>query len=398
MKRISFFIERIPTYVLWLFSFLFIRKKNRWCFGSQSGFSASNTKYLYYQILKEHPEISAAWISPKKDTTYETLKAKGLPVFYKWSLEGLWFCLTAKVYFYTHGPGDVNFCTSGGSYKVNLWHGVGTKNIEYLAQLSWVNLKNPIHRIIFPFYCTYHDILIATSDPIKKWLSDCFRIPLDSKQFVMTNLPRCETSRMEKDELQRLIHIGDENLLPFIDVAKKYNRVFFYMPTYRQDAQNNVLESSKINFGQLNDLLAKKNDFLFIKLHPRDLKKITKNYEYSNIKIVKDLIDIYLLFPYINVLITDYSSVYAEYILYKDNVIIFDFDRDDFLKKEQGLYFDFDEFTSAIFAHNYEMLYGLIKDKETYPVPNKTDMMNKYWNRINETPDLVKEIKSRISL
>lgn len=162
----------------------FYRKRNRWCFGSQSSFSASNTKYLYYKIIKEYPEIDAAWIAPKKDFTYDILKTKGLPVFYKWSLQGLWFCLTAKVYCYTHGAGDVNFCTCGGTYKVNLWHGVGTKNIEYLAQLSWVNLKNPIHRIIFPFYCTFHNILIATSDSTRKWLSDCFRIPLDSKSSL----------------------------------------------------------------------------------------------------------------------------------------------------------------------------------------------------------------------
>lgn len=398
MKSLSFFVERIPSYLLWLFSFVFPRKKNRWCFGSQSGFSASNTKYLYYKILKENPEIQAAWICSSKDATYHALKAKRLPVFYKWSLDGLWFCLTSKVYCYTHGVGDVNFCTSGGAYKVNLWHGVGTKNIEYLAQLSWVNLKNPIHRIIFPFYCTYHDILIATSDSIKKWLSDCFRIPMDSKQFVFANLPRCETSHMSQSEIQCLTEIADQNLLPYIRKSKQYNRIFFYMPTYRQDANNNVLESSGIDFRQLNELLVKRNDYMLIKLHPRDLKKIDKDYNYSNIEIVKDLIDIYLLFPYVDVLITDYSSVYAEFILYKDNVIIFDFDRNNYLENEQGLYFDFEEFTSAIFAHNFKELYLLIKDKDSYPIPNRKDMMEKYWNRIDVTQNLVSEIKRRISL
>lgn len=398
MKKFSFFIERIPTYILWLLSFLFVRKRNKWCFGSQSGFAASNTKYLYYKILKNYPDINAVWICSEKDNTFYTLRAKGLPVLYKWSLSGLWFCLTAKVYCYTHGPGDVNFCTSGGSYKVNLWHGVGVKKCEYLAQLSWVNLKNPIHRILFPFYCNFHDILTVPSDSMKKLFSECFRIPIDSKRLVLTNLPRCETSLMPIQEVDRLIHIADENLLPYIQVAQSHNRVFFYMPTYRQDALNNVLESSHIDFKQLNELLAVKNDFLFIKLHPRDLKKITKSYDYSNIKIVKDLIDIYMLFPYIDVLITDYSSVYAEYILYKDNVIIFDFDRAQYLAKEQGLYYDIEEFTSAIFAHNYEELYELIKDKEFYPVPDKADMMEKYWNRIQETPDLVSEIKSRIGM
>lgn len=398
MKNLTFFLIRLPSYFLWLVSFFFLRSKTKWCFGSQSGFSGSNSKYLYYEIVMKHPEIKAAWICKTKDATFNTLREKGFPVYYKWSLEGLWFCLTSKVYCYTHGVGDVNFATSGGTYKLNLWHGVGIKKSEYLAQLSWVNFSNPIHRIIFPFYCTHHDMLIVTSESMRKLFSDCFRIPYDSDRLVYTYTPRLMTHRLNGQDLNKMIDIADSNLHQYIKEIKMHNRTFFYMPTYRQDEKNNVLESSCIDFPKLNDILKSRNDFMLIKLHPRDLAKINKSYNYSNILIIKDLIDIYLLFPYIDVVITDYSSVYADFLLYKGEAIIFDFDIDNYMKKEQGLYYDFHEYTSAIFAHNAEELLELIQNRDHYPVPEKERMIKLYWGRVNDTPDLVAEIGSRISL
>ena len=393
-KNLSFFIQRGPGYILWLLSFFFLRSKKKWCFGSQTGFGGSNSAYLMFDFISKHPEIKVAWIT-EDINSYETLNTNGIPVYKKWSLKGLWFCLTSKVYVYSHGVGDVNFATSGGTFKVNLWHGISYKNIEYLAQLKWVNKRNPIHRIVYPFYCVNHNLILSSSDYISKWLIDCFR----TKESVMLyNFPpRCQTRNWSREQIIDYLSKFNPQLHPLIKISEKHRRTFLYMPTYRENTPCSVLEASHFDLFRMNDILVGNDDVMFVKFHPRDMEKLKEIPVLSNIIVIKDSIDPYLFFPYVSVLITDYSSVYPEFLLYNNQIIIFDFDKEKYELEENGCYYNIDDFVSAIHAHTFEDLVHIVEKKENFTIPQFDIMYKKFWGKCNGNIEIADQILSRIS-
>ena len=84
-------IVKLFFLILYLFSFLFKRKKNLWLFGSETGFDG-NPKYLYLYILEKHPEICVIWISKRKEECLK-LQKLGLKSYYSYSLKGLYLSL-----------------------------------------------------------------------------------------------------------------------------------------------------------------------------------------------------------------------------------------------------------------------------------------------------------------
>ena len=55
----------------------------------------------------------------------------GYESYYYHSVKGIWLALRAKVYFFDNYSKDINFWQSGGAVKINLWHGIGNKRINY---------------------------------------------------------------------------------------------------------------------------------------------------------------------------------------------------------------------------------------------------------------------------
>ena len=392
-KNLSFFIKRGPGYLLWLLSFLFVRSKKKWCFGSQTGYLGSNPFYLMLDVMHQHPDIKVAWIC-EDSKTFDILSQNNIPVYKKWSVRGLLYCLTAKVYVYSHGVGDVNFSTSGNTFKVNLWHGISYKKIEYMAQLKWVDKKNPIHRIVYPFFCVNHNLILSSSDYISQWLRDSFRC---SEDVMLYNYPpRCQTRNWDFKQINDFATKVNPSLTPLIELAKRHNKSFFYMPTYRGKSKCSVLEASHFDLEKMNNVLKGNNDIMFVKFHPRDLVKIKEFPVLSNIIVIKDNIDPYLFFPYISVLITDYSSVYPEYMLYNSQIVIFDFDKERYEKEENGCYYSIDDFISAIHAHTFEGLLEMVKSKSDLSIPNRDEMYKKLWGKC-EDKGIFSQIVSRLN-
>lgn len=80
----------------------------------------------------------------------------------------------------------------------------------------------------------------------------------------------------------------------------------------------------------------------YYKLHYVD--KSTLNEKNVNIKQLHD-IDIYELLAITDILITDYSSVYFDFLLTGRPIIFTPFDLDDYIRKERELYFNYHEVT-----------------------------------------------------
>lgn len=133
------------------------------------------------------------------------------------------------------------------------------------------------------------------------------------------------------------------------------------MPTWRSHNKNSFIDSG-INLDKLNTLLIEKNEIFFIKLHPQTINYKTKNY--SNILFLENNIDIYSILPFIDILITDYSSIYYDFMLLKDKkVILYPYDLSDYMNINKDFAFDYDSYMPAIRAYSYLELEEIINNK-----------------------------------
>lgn len=354
-KTIFWYIINIPT---WLLSKIIKPNKNIWIFGAWFGKKyGDNSKYLFEYVNKNYPEIKAIWLT-KDNATLKLLKNKGYRVYKTYSFLGYFFSLFAKYGFVSTGIWDINIFPTANMKIINLWHGIPLKKImmddNITRNISNNNsLYQKLKNFFFPFAIDNYYSTIATSSDINKIYHSAFRGL--TKNVDLIGQPRCDafylpiTKTLFTKKLQKI---------------KETNKLAIYMPTHRREGK---IDFSKFLIDELNTLNNKMKEYnvvLLVKLHFYHQKDIDnlKN-EYSNIIFVKDEDieqDIYSILHLTDFLITDYSSIYFDYLHTNKPIIFFAFDKEDYLKNDRAFYFDYDSVTPGEKAYSWYELYEKI--------------------------------------
>ena len=166
----------------------------------------------------------------------------------------------------------------------------------------------------------------------------------DNQEEMIDVLKVLDTKKEEKDN----------NFINYIEKIRKYNNVFIYMPTWR-DTDEDFITESKIDFNELNNLFKRNNSILILKFHPNTKLQFNKK-EFSNIVLYEKNIDLYSFLPFTNVLITDYSSIYYDYLLLKKEAVLFLFDIERYISDNRAFNYDFEKYTGCHKAYNYKQL------------------------------------------
>lgn len=344
----------LPIY--WL-SFFIQRDKNIWLFGSTFGKRFSdNPRYLYTYILQKHKGIRAIWITHNKDIA-KMLCSKGYESYYCYSIKGIWYSLKGKVYIFDNYSKDINFWTSGGALKVNLWHGVGNKRINYdnkhdyvrHPKNMWERFKNYPRRITDEKPSHY---ILATSPIMSKIFARAFQV--DIKHIIKAGYPRNDILFKECD-IQPFYTDEEKELITYLEKEKNSGKkILGYIPTFRT-SEKRFLDIMDLNI--FNDFLKKNNMVLVCKLHPKSLlKKEFEKIKLSNISNVNAEVDVNSFLEKIDILITDYSSVYSDFMLLNRPVIAFQYDLKEYLRNTRGTYFKFEKYMPELKAETMEEL------------------------------------------
>lgn len=381
-------------YLILLFSYITPRRKNIWCFGSNF---SGNAKYLFIYASINNSQ-RCIWIGEKQDVDY--VKKLGFEAYTNNSFKGLFFLLTSGVYIYNSYVGNVCYYTWGRVKKVNLWHGVGLKNIEYNIKIGPIaeryHAKGLINALRYMNFRVKPDVLLTTSPMMTRHFVDCFQV--NDKVIIEGIYPRCELLVGEKSQAKEfIIKYEGEDCKKLVEQIEKFTYTYIYMPTFRDDGKN-FINDMKLDFDLLNEILRQKNRLLVLKLHPDTKIELKDNY--SNIIVMGNSYDLYPVLPFTDCLITDYSSIYFDYILMRDKkIILFIPDYEDYISKSRDLAFSYDEYTKGIIATNFGELISLFeKDTKDYSMPDLELIRNSFWNPMYSTMDaLVTGIKEKIS-
>ncbi len=383
MKKISYPF----LYLLYFLSFLSVRNKNIWLFGSYKNSFSDNSKYLFLHVSKNYKDIKAIWISGDK-VLVKRLREKGYSSFYKFSLPGIFYCLRAKYYFVSSYISDINFWFSGSTILVNLWHGIILKKIEFditkgtLAERyhnkNWyLRLYN---RIIFPHLFRKPSYLSASSEYTAEIMSKAFRIKKEN--CIVSGMPRTDLLFMEKEEVRKKLSddLTQGEFLPLLEEIENCSKVIIYMPTWR-DNNPEFIRDSGICFTDINDLCARKNFLFLMKFHP-NTKMPDEEFNYSHIRFLKNNFDIYYLLNYTDLLITDYSSIFFDYLLTGKDLLFYPFDLEEYLSSSRKMYFDYNTIMPAKKTTSFDQLKQLLEDDDlTFKNENYEIIRNKFWGK-----------------
>ncbi|MFK7832129.1 MAG: CDP-glycerol glycerophosphotransferase family protein [Winogradskyella sp.] len=270
---------------------------------------ADNSFALFVYVLNQHPKYENIWlVSSLKDE----LKLRALINTYsnstnyklvkKMSITGFYYYFTSKFVFYTHGLFNA-FPLSSKQTVVNLWHGMPLKVIGLLDGKSTF-LKS--------------DYVIATSTLFQNIMSRACGVKTEN--VLVTGQPRNEFLLNPKTTLNTL----------FAHKDAQNRQTVLWMPTYRKSDFGEVREDgdsfnddlmSEQRLDLLNTFLVKAEANCFIKLHPMDINKKDSFKIYSNLVFLdndsfnESNINMYSCFACVDVLLTDYSSIYMDLLI-----------------------------------------------------------------------------------
>ena len=331
LLKLVIYTLHIPLYVI---SYFIPKKKNLWVFGAWFGSKYSdNSKYLFDYVNKNYKMIRGVWLTKNK-SVYNELRKQNREVYYSYSIKGYIYSMLADKVIVSSGYVDVNRFVINRSVVINLWHATNLKKIGCDADRNFsYKCQNPRFSIsylkyfLFPFLKRPYDYVLASSQESSLKMESAFCI--DSSNVIIAGLPRT-------DMLRRM---------------NNTNFTIAYLPTFRDNTNYNYFE----NFNVKNmDEYFKNNQIKFL-YKPHYAEKNKWSFDTQTIeKINND--DIYEILTFVDILITDYSTVFFDYCLTNRPMIFTPFDYEAYTTHDRKLYYDYNEITPGPKCYNWEQV------------------------------------------
>lgn len=399
---ISFFdFLLIPIYYL---IGIFPRDKNLWIFGAWFGQRYSdNSRAFFEYVNKNHPEIKTVWVSRNKDVV-KMLQEKGCNVCFSVSLRFVLYALRAGKVFTSTG-GEFNLFFLHGAEYYALWHGMPLKKIlnddtNFGGESANNKFRKKCSKILFKIF-TWKNFLsqkelstITNSDFFVPFLASAFELP--QERILKTGSPRTDN----------LFNYKKEKLIEEIRAKFPNEKIILYMPTFRTaewtgDVFNPFDEKYGFDLNEFLEILKRHKSVLVYKPHFSDarfMQTVRQKTPETLSRFItvgdSDYDELYNFVGQVDILMTDYSSIYFDFIATKKPVILLPFDYEFYIKYARGHYFDYWKNMEGVKANNWREFYKILEEKSYAPVSEVTckkfaeyvdgNACEKLWNTIGK--------------
>jgi CDP-glycerol glycerophosphotransferase (TagB/SpsB family) len=245
---------------------------------------------------------------------------------------------------------------------LQMWHGIPLKRLNPLTMVSY-------------------DYLVSTSDFVNE---TTLSKVINAKEYKDFGYPRNDLLLKEEHDDYDLLFC-DRAIYEF---AKSHHggehKILLYMPTHRESSKAAKIP---LDFEMLNSALQSLNATLIVKLH-HFVQTQYESENYSNILFHATHGDVYPLLKYTNALITDYSSVYFDFLLLNRPIIFFDYDREEYEANMQGFLYEYEAFTPGAHVSDQEELHRALKKFSTLDdkkMPLQRDLLRKKLYRYRDS-------------
>ena len=332
------------------------RQLNVWVFGEWFGKrTGDNVSYFANYMAENYRDIELYWLCDPSCPT-SRLHSRIRVVDYT-SKEAIDVLKRASVAVMGEGIADLNPNAQnylGNAIKVNLWHGIMWKKIGNDAEVSRAaGVAGAIRRKLY-----HYDYFVSPSDAYSEHIKTAF--DASDEDLICAGLPRnCifyDEDRVRQCRSALESRLGTEKPI-----------LVSYLPTFRDSG------SAPFSFSSLRDpafeqWLREKNVFILQKAHAAE--KGSFGADQGRILTVED-IPAQELMAASDVLITDYSSCFFDYLLLDRPIIHFLYDYDFYKDRDRGLYYEKEEVVCGEAPQTPEELMAAIRRSVEAPMQDQ---------------------------
>lgn len=378
LKRI---VKKIVNYFFRFISF-FIRRSNKIViFGGWFGNRfADNSKALFLFMSQNKKELALEKViyTTKNAKIVNELKGSGYDALYVGSLLSLKYHLKAGYHVVDMGGKDLLRNTSCDATRVNLWHGFPLKKIGYYTTNPDFSLENAIehnnHQEELGYWNKVYNLVV--SEKHKQLQQHAFG--LDEEKMIIGIYPRIAYMLGIIDKFYLKSEIDAKDKIEHLLKSKK--KIVGYFPTFRDDSKMNQKCFSLPN--DITDFLNSEDAYLITKMHfASDAQLIKGNERVINLLPESD---VYNFLYYLDILITDYSSIYFDFLIFNKPIIFYCFDLDYYINKDRGFLIDYETFAPG------DKVYSVNELKEALKIViiDSNSYLNKYEKEYTATQEL----------
>ena len=358
-RKYLLYLALTPVYVA---SMVVPRRNDLWVFGAAGGSSFSgNPKYAFLHAHARFDDIEAVWISDDRGTVRE-LRERGYTTYHSGSVRARFVSLRARYAIISHGLTDLIWWTVGGATIVQLWHGVSFKKKRWISEKESARL-HVVEKYFLKYVLWRCDYVTVTSSELIELHADAFDVP--EEHVLVTGYPRHDALFSDPEGFD----IGvDDGVYDDVTTAPESRTVIMYLPTYR-DTGGDPLADGTVVSEELDHVLRRIDGQMYVKLHPFTESAVDVH-EYDRITVIERSFDIYPVLKHVDVLVTDYSSVFSDFLLLDRPEVFYPYDLDRYVANERELYFDYRSYTPGPIVDDregfIETLLALSEGKDEY--------------------------------
>ena len=351
------------------------RNRRKIVFGAWSGHQYScNPRYLF-EALCLSGKFTCVWIGDIALRDVVLSSVPGARFAAKGSLSALWHCLTARFYacnvqwrsdiidiprcnrvvllYLTHGMPDKKGYGGDGAVQGDTTRRTGLR----------LFLSDALSRL---FQWQYRESAWCSHSSRQ---SAGFRIQNCARRFsweksLCEGTPRGDFFRKASSNNEQRNELRQKFAkLLGLDLSRKW---WLFVPTWRHESKYLFSFSTSKKFAEYVKLFKANDVILLEKQHPKTLEDgMLTSGSIGPVKVIsKDearQIDTQELLVACDRLITDYSSVYYDFVLMNRPVIHFTYDFDHFMDKDMGFLYDIRDYGGGPFAYSEDELLDFLK-------------------------------------
>lgn len=298
-----------------------------------------NLKYFYLYLAAHHAQDCEFYLLTHWRATAQVLSGHGLPILLHPTPRSIVKLLRARsvVLESTDWWRRFKSLLALHAATFQIWHGNGIKRVSMTNKKITAKLRGPGPFRWLLYWCNIYpiyDVVFFASRLQRERRSASFRMkeallngqPRNDVFFgtnVGANLVGCDGAATEK--IRSAVAAG--------------KRVILYSPTWRPPDE--IQPAQALDLDELNNFAIRHGLLIVWKAHPKDQIAVQ---EREALVVMDKNADVYPVMGYADCMITDYSSIYMDYILLDRPIIFFPYDLEHYLQK-RGIQHDYNTIT-----------------------------------------------------
>lgn len=327
-------------------------RQDQWVFSStENRYFDSNSRYLFIYVYENMPEIMPVYVmnAPKKRRELQRAYPRAKIVDTD-TRAGIRTVLESGVWFTSAGLPVYGIGLAKRRIVVNLWHGVPLKKITLVE-----HQKDLLYRLYFPWlFSRNYTWVVTTSSHLVPLMQASFGVK--KEQVKIWGQPRNDGLFRRREAGGVLRGIYRDLDLP------DFEKVLLYAPTHRDQESVRLFPFEDMRGDELVAFLEREKLLLCIRTHifTEEPERVPESPRilWMNGERVEDVMEVLDVF---DLLITDYSSIYIDFLLTGKPMLFLPYDKEEYLSG-RGLNFPYDKVTPGPKPETFKDFCGQIQE------------------------------------